>query len=205
MLNLYGKKLILASISPRRAQLLRLIGLEFEVRDSQVNECNETYSIPEVHVLELAQKKALKVAENLKEGLIIGADTIVVIDNNILGKPRNTSQAAEMLRQLSGRIHTVYTGFAVVDKPSGMMICDYEKTQVTFRSIGNEEIEQYIKTDNPLDKAGAYGIQDKSAIFVNKVNGCFYNVVGFPLTKFYVLLRSFCNKINENETGEKIL
>jgi len=194
MLNLNGKRIILASISPRRSQLLKLIGLEFEVVDSQVDENYQEYSIPEVHVLELAQKKALKVADAFDDGIIIGADTIVVLDDKILGKPENEGQACEMLRQLSGRMHTVYTGFALVEKPSGKMISEYERTQVTFRSIGEDEIEQYVKLENPMDKAGAYGIQDKSAIFVSKVNGCFYNVVGFPLTRFYVSLRSFLNK-----------
>ncbi|MFQ5754436.1 MAG: Maf family protein [bacterium] len=195
MLNLNGKRLILASISPRRAALLKLIGLDFEVIDSKFNEQNECYTIPEIHVLEFAQKKALKVAENIKEGIIIGADTIVVLKDKILGKPRNTEEATEMLHQLSGKTHSVYTGFAIVDKPSGNMVSEFERTQVTFRHLEAGEIGRYVQTENPLDKAGAYGIQDKSAIFVDKVNGCFYNVVGFPITKFYVSLRAFLKKI----------
>ncbi|MFQ5605542.1 MAG: Maf family protein [bacterium] len=195
MLDLNSKKLYLASKSPRRAQLLKLIGLPFEVIDSHYDESDETYTIPEVQVMELAQKKAVKVAENIKEGLIVGADTVVVLENDILGKPAHADEALKMLLQLSGRTHTVYTGFALVDKPSEMMHSDFQRTRVTFRKIHQHEIEHYIKTDNPLDKAGAYGIQDKSAIFVEKIDGCFYNVVGFPLTKFYLSLSAFLNKI----------
>lgn len=193
MLDLKGKKLILASKSPRRAQLLKLLDLEFEVVESGVDENNEAYEIPEVHVLELAQKKAGKVAENIKEGLVLGADTIVVLDGRILGKPADRKQAHEMLRLLSGRRHTVYTGFAVIDLPSGKTVSDYERTEVYFRELSEGEIARYVETESPLDKAGAYGIQDLSAVFVDKVEGCFYNVVGFPVTKFYITMKTFLN------------
>ncbi len=191
MISLNGKRLILASSSPRRAQLLRLIGLEFEVIASQLNEDDEIYSIPEVHVLELAQKKALKVAETIDDGIVVGADTIVVLEGEILGKPASPKEANKMLRQLSGKMHTVYTGFAIVDRPSGNMLSDYERTLVTFRDLTDEEIARYVATESPMDKAGAYGIQDQSAVFVTGVNGCFYNVMGFPLAKFYIRLQSF--------------
>ncbi len=193
MLDLKGKKLILASKSPRRAQLLKLLDLEFEVVESGVDENNEAYEIPEVHVLELAQKKAGKVAENIKDGLVLGADTIVVLDGRILGKPADRKQAHEMLRLLSGRRHTVYTGFAVIDLPSGKTVSDYERTEVYFRELSEGEIARYVETESPLDKAGAYGIQDLSAVFVDKVEGCFYNVVGFPVTKFYITMKTFLN------------
>jgi septum formation protein len=168
-----------------------LLRLEFEVIDSQLDEDNESYTMPEVHVLELARKKAAKVAENIRDGLIVAADTIVVIDRDILGKPENRKEACKMLARLSGRRHTVYTGFAIIDHPSGKEVSDYEKTEVFFRELSNEEIGRYVETENPLDTAGAYGIQDLSAIFVDKVEGCFYNVMGFPVTKFYIALRSF--------------
>lgn len=191
MISLNGKRLILASSSPRRAQLLKLIGLEFEVVASQLNEDEEIYTIPEVHVLELAQKKALKVAETIDDGVVVGADTIVVLEGEILGKPASAREAHKMLRQLSGKTHTVYTGFALVERPSGNMLSDYERTQVTFRELTEEEIARYVNTESPLDKAGAYGIQDQSAVFVTRVHGCFYNVMGFPLAKFYTRLQSF--------------
>lgn len=191
VLDLNGRRLILASASPRRAELLQQIGFEFEVIDSGVDEDGETYAVPEVHVLELARMKAEKVAETLEEGLILGADTIVVLDNEILGKPRDRDQARKMLKRLAGRSHTVYTGFAVIDKPAGRNLAEYERTRVTFRDLGEDEIERYIEAEAPLDKAGAYGIQDRAAIFVSGVDGCFYNVVGLPLTKFYCSLKRF--------------
>jgi septum formation protein len=192
--NLNSKRLILASSSPRRAQLLKLIGLEFEIIDSKFNERDEVYTIPEVHVLELAEKKARKVAENINDAIIVGADTIVVLNNHMLGKPRTANEAREMLRTLSGKTHTVYTGLAIVDKPSEEMVSDYQRTRVTFRELNDREIEQYVKTKNPMDKAGAYGIQDQSAVFVSKIEGCFYNVMGFPLAKFYQTLQTFLQR-----------
>jgi septum formation protein len=194
VINLNSKRLILASSSPRRAQLLKLIGLEFEIIDSKFNERDEVYTIPEVHVLELAEKKARKVAENINDAIIVGADTIVVLNNHMLGKPRTANEAREMLRTLSGKTHTVYTGLAIVDKPSEEMVSDYQRTRVTFRELNDREIEQYVKTKNPMDKAGAYGIQDQSAVFVSKIEGCFYNVMGFPLAKFYQTLQTFLQR-----------
>ena len=192
-LNLNGKKLILASISPRRENLLRMIGFDFEIVDSQVDEQSEVYTIPEVHVLELAQRKVLKVAEKINSGLIIGADTIVVLNNQILGKPKDAKQAKEILKQLSDRTHTVYTGFAIVEKPSGEMLSEYVKTLVSFRELADEEIDRYIQSGSPFDKAGAYGIQDQGALFVEKIDGCFYNVMGLPVTKLYQALGKFIN------------
>lgn len=189
--NVYGKKLILASISPRRKNLLRMIGFDFEVVNSQVDEQSEVYTIPEVHVLELAQKKALKVAEKIDGGLIIGADTVVVLNNQILGKPKDAKQAKEILQQLSGKTHEVYTGFAIVEKPSGEMLSEFVKTLVSFRKLADEEIDRYIQSGSPFDKAGGYGIQDQGALFVQKIDGCFYNVMGLPVTKLYQALEKF--------------
>lgn len=191
LLNLNGKRLVLASASPRRAYLFELVGFDFEVMVSDVDEDNEEYSMPEVHVLELSQKKAWKVAETIKDGLIVGADTIVVLDTEIFGKPANADEAAQMLRRLSGRTHTVYTGFTIIEMPGGKIASDYDRTDVRFRHLSQQEITEYVKTRNSLDKAGAYGIQDQGALFVSGVNGCFYNVMGFPVTKFYETLRRF--------------
>lgn len=191
MLDLNGRRIILASASPRRAQLLKLIGLEFEVVQSNCDESGESYTFPEVQVLELSERKASMVAEQVEDGLIVGVDTVVALGDKIFGKPKDKSAAQEMLRQLSGQTHTVYTGFTLIDQPSGWVHSDYERTEVVFRKIDDAEISRYVETESPLDKAGAYGIQDKSAVFVSKVNGCFYNVVGLPVTKFYVALRDF--------------
>lgn len=191
LIGLDGKKLILASASPRRASLMKLVGFDFEVQHSPFREGGETYTIPEVHVLEVSQKKAEAVAENKDDGLVIGADTIVVLRDDILGKPADAADACDMLRRLSGKSHTVFTGFALVDRPSGRMVSEYEKTEVTFRQLSDTEIEQYVETGSPLDKAGAYGIQDESALFVTAIHGCYYNVMGFPISRFYVTLRSF--------------
>lgn len=191
MLDLNGRRIILASASPRRAQLLKLIGLEFEVVQSNCDESGESYTFPEVQVLELSERKASMVAEQVEDGLIVGVDTVVALGDKIFGKPKDKSAAQEMLGQLSGQTHTVYTGFTLIDQPSGWLHSDYERTEVVFRKIDDAEISRYVETESPLDKAGAYGIQDKSAVFVSKVNGCFYNVVGLPVTKFYVALRDF--------------
>jgi len=193
LLNLDGQKLILASASPRRASLLTQVGFEFEVKPSEVDEDNEVYTIPENHVLELSYKKAAKVAELVNEGLIIGADTIVVLEKDILGKPRNAGEARTMLARLSGNTHAVFTGLTILDKASGRIVTEYERTDVTFRSLSENEIGQYVATRSSLDKAGSYGIQDSGALFVSRVEGCFYNVMGFPLTKFYTTLRTFLN------------
>jgi len=190
-LDFGGKPLILASKSPRRAQLLRLLDLEFVVRNSGVPEDSDAPREPAEHVLELSRRKTEAVAKHVGEGYVLGADTIVVLDGEILGKPSDEEDAYRMLRRLSGRTHRVYTGFTVVEKPGGRTLADYEVTEVHFRPLSDEEIWAYIRTGSPMDKAGAYGIQDLSAIFADRIVGCFYNVVGFPLTKWYVRMREF--------------
>lgn len=186
------KKIILASRSPRRQHLLRQIGLKFKIQESNVEEEFDLSKTPQDNVLILSMKKAKEVAKSIDDGIVIGADTIVVLDNKILGKPSDFEQACEMLKTLSGRTHEVYTGFALVDRPSDLFISDYEVTKVKFRELSGDEIIEYVKSDSPMDKAGAYGIQDDyGAVFVEKVDGCFYNVVGFPLSKFYKQLEIF--------------
>ena len=198
IIGLNGKRIILASSSPRRKALFQLVGFEFDVIASEFDESDEEYAIPEVHVLELARKKAIKVAESIEDGIIVGADTIVVLNNEIIGKPDNAEHARLMLKKLSGRTHIVYTGYAIVEKPTFKCINEYEKTSVTFRDLSENEIDDYIKTGSPLDKAGAYGIQDQGAVFVKKVDGCFYNVMGFPISHFYISLREFLKQLNIN-------
>ena len=122
----------------------------------------------------------------IKKGIIITADTIVVIENHILGKPKNKIDAKRILKKLSGRTHNVYTGYSIYNSSNNKFITDFENTLVTFRKLSNEEIDDYISTGSPMDKAGAYGIQDDfGAVFIEKIDGCYYNVVGLPLAKVY--------------------
>lgn len=188
------ERIILASASPRRQQLLKIIGVRFRVIPSRIEEGNIITSEPSVYVMAMAQEKARSVAQKIKKGLIIGADTIVVLDGQILGKPHNRTQATSMLQSLSGRTHQVYTGFSLMYVPTLKWISDFEMTAVHFRRLQDWEIENYVATGSPLDKAGAYGIQDQSALFADRIEGCFYNVVGFPLTKFYLTLNHFLSE-----------
>jgi septum formation protein len=186
------RKIILASASPRRARLLGQIGLKFIVDGSSVPEETEGYASPREIVTGLAGRKAAEVALRHDEGLVVGADTIVVLDGNVLGKPADPEDASRMLRLLSGRTHDVHTGFCIIEKPGGRTVSDAEVTKVTFRELADDEIGEYVRSGSPMDKAGAYGIQDDyGAIFVERIEGCFYNVVGFPLTKFWMRLREF--------------
>ncbi len=164
--------------------LLHQMGFSFHVLPSRILEkLPENLPLSEgVKVLSL--KKAEAVLPKVTDGLVIGADTVVVLDGEILGKPRNEDEAASMLSRLSGRTHSVYTGFSLV-QVGGNTFTDVERTDVTFRVLEDWEIEEYASSGGPLDKAGGYGIQDRSGFFVESINGCFYNVVGFPLTKFY--------------------
>ena len=186
----------LASQSPRRKQLLQLIGLKFHVLPSQVDEEACTEPDPVRHVLQLSLAKARDVADRIEAGLVVGADTIVVLDGEILGKPADSAEAVQMLQRLSGRTHEVYTGFAIVCRPEEESVTGYEVTRVHFRPLQDWEIHSYVASGSPMDKAGAYGIQDQSALFADRIEGCFYNVVGFPLTKFYLTLLNFYNECN---------
>jgi septum formation protein len=179
------RKIVLASESPRRADLLSKIGLEFEVIPTHIPETRFPDLSPLENVLCLSRKKVREAAGRVSDGLIIGADTIVVLDNEIIGKPEDSNQAFNMLKKLSGRVHEVITAFTLLDQITGFEISDYEITRVHFNQLDDEEIWDYISSCKPYDKAGSYGIQDKSATFVKKVEGCFYNVVGFPLSRFW--------------------
>ncbi len=184
------KRIILASRSPRRAALLRQIGLEFDCVASDVDETVDDALAPEEHVLKLSYEKASVVAGAVDDGIVVGADTVVVLDGRTLGKPTNGAEAKQMLRTLSGREHKVYTGFTLIEKPSQKAVSEFEVTSVKFRTLEEDEIDKYIASGSPLDKAGAYGIQDDfGAVFVERICGCYYTVVGFPLTRFYTALK----------------
>ncbi len=186
-------QIILASASPRRAEIMKQVGFDFRVIPSRIEE-NFFQSDPLKTATELAFQKAAEVAERFPDHIVIGADTVVYLDDRTLGKPRNETDAAEMLRFLSGKTHQVYTGFAILHREKNKRITDVETTHVTFRKLLQEEIDNYIASGAPLDKAGAYGIQDEGAVFVERIDGDFYNVAGLPVTKIYMALqKSFQN------------
>lgn len=186
------KPLILASQSPRRKKLLKQIGMKFRVVKSHAAEIISPHQSPGENAQRIALEKAIDVAARLRKGIVIGADTIVVLDHHVLGKPKSKDDAKRMLRLLSGREHSVFTGFALKDAETGKQTAGIEETKVRFRKLNEKEIVEYIDSGSPMDKAGAYGIQDDfGAVFVERVNGCFYNVVGFPLARFYSTLQQF--------------
>jgi septum formation protein len=194
------KPLVLASASPRRISLFQQIGLTIDVRPSHVPEVFNTTISAVDNATELALLKAMEISRTVQHGIVVGADTIVVVDGGLLAKPETAEEAVAMLERLSGRTHQVVTGFALVDCPSGRTCTDAETTDVTFRRLPRGEIEEYVAGGSPMDKAGAYGIQDDyGAVFVTRIAGCFYNVVGFPLARFYVRLQEFQSLIAEQE------
>lgn len=184
-------QLILASASPRRQELLGQIGLSFEVKVRPVDETLDEGLTPQEAVAELAYRKAREVAETVDGGLVIGADTVVVHNNKILGKPTSCDDAVAALLTLSGSSHLVITGFAIIDVEAKRVVKDSEITEVTFRYLTKTEIEAYVRSGEPMDKAGSYGIQGLGAVLVDKINGCYFNVVGLPLTKLVLALKEF--------------
>lgn len=184
------QKIYLASRSPRRRKLLKQLGIKFN--SFSVNSVEDF--LDGEHPVKCVERIALEKMEiakhKVRNSIIITADTIVVLGNKIIGKPANNRDAIKILMLLSGKVHNVYTGFCVLNQNSNKMIIDFEKTEVEFRSLNKDEIVDYVNGGSPMDKAGAYGIQDDfGAVFVKKINGCYYNVVGLPLTKLYNTLR----------------
>ena len=182
-------KIVLASSSPRRRRLLEQIGVPFEVIDP--GDVESASGRPEEQVIENAVAKARKVAERFGKGLVVGADTVVVTGGRVLGKPRDASETEEMLRALSGSVHRVLTGIAVVDAASGRTEADVVATAVRMRPLSEDEIAAYVATGEPLGKAGGYAIQGVGALLVEEIRGCFYNVVGLPLSRLDALLMRF--------------
>ncbi len=174
-------KIVLASASPRRANLLKQIGLEFQICPSRVDESAITDTSPDTAVQELALTKAKAVAGNHMNGLVIGADTVVVINRRVIGKPEHAEHAVEILTQLSGVCHEVMTGVALVDLERRREVVWQEKTVVQFRKLHRREILTYVNSGEAVDKAGAYGVQGRAAAFVERIEGCYFNVVGLPL------------------------
>jgi len=177
--------IILASNSPRRKQLLEMIGINFDVQPSSVYEDFNLNLSPEDFVQHYAREKSLDIAHKNHDHFVIGADTVVVYNQKILGKPKNIDDSFNMLKSLSGQTHSVYTGVSINKIDEGISETFFEQTHVTFNKLRDEDISYYIETYKPLDKAGSYGIQDWFAVCVNRIEGCFYNVMGFPLAAFY--------------------
>jgi len=182
--------IVLASSSPRRQNLLRRLGVEFEVDPSDVEETIPDGASPQEAAEELARQKAEVVAGRHPDQVVLAADTIVVLDGAVLGKPGSPEDAARMLRSLSGRTHAVYTGVALIHRASARVVVDHERTLVTFSPLSDDEIEEYVASGSPLDKAGAYGIQDdRGALLVCRLDGDYYNVMGLPVSKVYRMAR----------------
>ncbi len=180
----------LASKSPRRKKLLKLLIDDFKTLELEYEENFVDHEDPAKMVRKLALEKLSEAKKQVKKGIIITADTIVVIDGEILGKPGSNKEAVEMLKKLSAKTHTVYTGFSIFNSKRKIVKTGFEKTEVTFRKLEMSEIKDYIKTGSSLDKAGAYGIQDDiGAVFIKRIDGCYYNVVGLPISKLYLSLK----------------
>lgn len=185
-------KLILASASPRRRELLVRAGFEFEVRPSMIPEFPAPGESPEAFARRAAREKALDVAARAEPGtLVLGADTVVALGDEMLGKPGRAAEAAQMLRRLSGRTHRVTTAVCLVRAPDHVEAQAEEITAVTFRRLSNAEIEEYVATDEPFDKAGGYGIQGHASKFVERIEGDYSNVVGLPVALVAEMLRRF--------------
>ncbi len=179
-----GTQLILASGSPRRKSLLEQIGHSFQVIPSHVDEPPFDDQDPADYASNLATLKASEISHQYPDALVVGADTIVVIGKEVLGKPENDASAYRMLSQLSGKNHQVITAYSFHLKAAHIKEVHHVLTQVHFKKLSPAEINYYIETRAPFDKAGAYGIQDYSSVFVDRIEGCFYNVVGLPLSDF---------------------
>jgi septum formation protein len=179
-------RVILASASPRRRELLTLIGIEHEVRPANIDESYLAGETPREHAERLARGKATAIEAS--DAVTVGSDTIVVVDGDVLGKPRDRQHAAEMLRRLSGRSHVVMTGVAI--RWRGKLVSGVEEVGVTFRALSDDEIERYIDTGEPMDKAGAYGIQGFGATIVERVDGDYFAVMGLALNLLVRLTRA---------------
>lgn len=182
---------VLASASARRQELLKRLVENYQVLVSDFDESSIQFNndCPE-YVMELACGKALNVAEGLKTAsLVIGCDTIVAYEGTVLGKPQDHEDAFFMLKMLSGKKHQVYSGIALVNTSNGQVRTDFAMTEVKFDQLSDEEIRRYIASGEPMDKAGAYGIQGHGGVFVEEIHGCYYNVVGLPLNKLNKMLK----------------
>lgn len=184
------QKLILASRSPRRAEILRAVGWPFQIHAANIDESRTDSESAASYVRRLAVAKASVVAERFSSELVLGADTIVLVENEILGQPRDEDDARRMLKLLSGRWHEVLTGVALVRSVDILCVVDCERTRVRFGEISAAEIDWYVATGEPKDKAGAYAIQGSAALFIEEIQGDYFNIVGLPIRLIYELAKS---------------
>jgi septum formation protein len=183
MKNIMNTNLILASASPRRKELLELLQIPFEVIVSEIEEIVNEQLHPAEMVQSLAHQKAASVAKKNQSSFVIGSDTLVVYEGRMLGKPTDENEAIQMLQMISGKTHEVFTGVSIIH---GEHVSSFhEKTSVTFFPLSDREIEEYVSSGEPMDKAGAYGIQGYGALLVNSIHGDFYSVVGLPVARTY--------------------
>ena len=176
-------EIILASKSPRRREILENTKVRFSIEESQIDEVIKLNELPKETVMRLAYEKALDVANRNRNSLVIGADTIVVINDTILGKPKDDIEAFSMLKLLSGKTHYVITGFALINLILDKKIIDCQVSQVTFKELSEQCIKDYLQTKESLDKAGAYGIQGYGGLLVENIQGDYFNIVGLPISK----------------------
>jgi septum formation protein len=185
-------RIVLASKSPRRREILDNIGVEFDIVESNADEVFDPCMGPCDIVKHLALIKAQSAAQDIKyDALVIGADTIVYADSIVMGKPENEEQSFEMLKKLSGKWHNVYSGICVKDTSSGTYYDDYDVTAVKIKHLSDEDIHRYINTKEPLDKAGSYAIQGIGSLIVERIDGCYFNVVGLPVFKLSCIMEKF--------------
>ncbi len=184
-------RLILASKSPRRRDLVRLLGHEVECTVSTVEESRIDGESPDDQVIRLSLMKARDVGSRMDEGIVIGSDTIVVVEGDVLQKPADEAEAVVMLLRLAGRTHSVFTGFALYNALTGAYVTGYETTRVTMRRFDRALAERYVATGEPMDKAGAYGIQGYGAVLIEGINGCYFTVMGLPMARLMTALAEF--------------
>jgi MAF protein len=182
--------LVLASSSPRRYELLRKITPNFIQIPSEFDETQVENKADIIdYVINIAKGKAIEVAGRTKDSIVIGCDTIVELDGIVIGKPKDRQEAFNVLKSLSGRKHSVFTGMFLINTKTKETMADFEKSDVTFSKLTDEEINWYIRTGEPLDKAGSYGIQGYGSLFIDRIEGCYFNIVGLPVNKLYKMLK----------------
>ena len=189
--NIDQYEIILASQSPRRYELLKMIGLNFKVRPSHAEEINKDNLPPVEYTLENARLKGFEIANKSPDSLVISADTVVVHGGEILEKPEDEAHARQILKKLSGKTHEVVTGFGLTLLADNRAVFNHEISKVTFRNLSQSEISAYINTGEPFDKAGGYGAQGTGSLLIKRIDGCFFNVVGLPLANFFITLDKF--------------
>jgi septum formation protein len=191
------EKLVLASKSPRRAEILRAVGWPFDVMAAGVDETPKASEDAVAYVRRLAQAKAEAIARRLSAGLVLGADTVVVVDGEILGQPRDSHDARSMLGLLAGKWHEVLTGVALLKiGEENRTAVDHESTRVRFGEMSQAEIDWYVESGEPMDKAGAYAVQGKAALFIEEIQGDYFNIVGLPVRLVYELAAELRNQVD---------